>query len=348
MTTAQRQPQPATPHGPLSRYVVLSRSAQAPSYRRRIPDDVHYPALRSFHSSEDSSAPGRGLMPGGAGQLSSGGGGQGLRRRCRHRGAVLGGRAPPGAVTWARSGRPAGGRRREDVRTPARLVVALSAPPVPPWGCPSSRSSGRPTSRRPVSTRPVSRRPPHPGVRTDTLRCPRRCRHVVRAALIWSGSVWRAAPGWAQPVDVPRGRRAAWSPAGLGPDGKGGGGVGRGWLARGSTLAQGRRVAGVAAAAPPWPQRADTGAGPGQGAGRGGEHGGAWEGAGAHRPRPGVLGALVGVVPTRGLDQQLVTTLRGRWARVVPWRPAPEGPPGSVGEQPAAAARPRRVRSAVG
>src|SRR5918993_874105 len=30
----------------------------------------------------------------------------------------------------------------------------------------------------------------------------------------------------------------------------------------------------------------------------GGEHGGVWEGAGAHQPRQGVLGALVGVVPT--------------------------------------------------
>jgi hypothetical protein len=47
MTTAQRHPQPATPHGPPSRYLVLSRSAQAPSYRRRIPDGRYYAALRS-------------------------------------------------------------------------------------------------------------------------------------------------------------------------------------------------------------------------------------------------------------------------------------------------------------
>jgi hypothetical protein len=32
---------------------------------------------------------------------------------------------------------------------------------------------------------------------------------------------------------------------------------------------------------------------------------------------------------------------------VVRWRPAPEDPLGSVGEQPAAAARPQGVRSAV-
>jgi hypothetical protein len=61
----------------------------------------------------------------------------------------------------------------------------------------------------------------------------------------------------------------------------------------------------------------------------------------------GRLGQVTGVVPTMGLDQEVVTTLCGRWARVVPSRPTPEDPPGSVGEQPAAAARPRRVRSAV-
>jgi hypothetical protein len=56
---------------------------------------------------------------------------------------------------------------------------------------------------------------------------------------------------------------------------------------------------------------------------------------------------VVGVVPTMGLDQEVVTTLGGRWARVVPSRPTPEDPPGSVGEQPAAVTRPQRVRSAV-
>jgi len=49
------------------------------------------------------------------------------------------------------------------------------------------------------------------------------------------------------------------------------------------------------------------------------------------------------VVPDHGLDQEAVTTLGGRWAVVVSCRSAPEGPLGSVGEQPAAAARPRRV-----
>ena len=70
------------------------------------------------------------------------------------------------------------------------------------------------------------------------LRCPRRCRRAVRAALDleWLGVVGR--PGRAQRVDVPRSPRAAWSPACIGPDGKGRCDVGRAWLARGSTVAR--------------------------------------------------------------------------------------------------------------
>jgi len=142
-------------------------------------------------------------MPGGAGQLSSGGG-QG-----RGAGAVT---AEPSWVAerpqsrWpgARSGRPGGVAGREDVRTPARPVVPLSASSGPPWGCPSNRSSGHP-----ASTRPVSRRPGHPGVRTDTLWCPRRCRRPVRAldpGLARCGG----RPGRAQRVDMP-----PWSAGGV-------------------------------------------------------------------------------------------------------------------------------------
>jgi len=149
------------------------------------------------------------------------------------------------------------------------------------------------------------------------------------------GAAGRRAPG---------GLWAAWLPACIRPDGKG--------MARRLAVparrrvdrSQGRRVAGVPAAAPPWPRRADMGAGPGQGAGRvAGEHGTEQVLTGP----AGVLGRSSAWCLTMGLDQEAVTTLGGRWARVVRWRPAPEGPLGSVGEQPAAAARPRRLRSVV-
>jgi hypothetical protein len=145
----------------------------------------------------------------------------------------------PGAVT--RRGRAAWRvvADREDVRTPARPVVVVSASSGPRWGRPSSRSSGHP-----ASTRPVSRRPVHPGVRTDTLWCPRRCRRPCpRRAGPRSGSVWWA-PGRAQRVDVPvvRGRRGGLPASGPG---------GKGWCGIGLPgshevdRSQGRRLAGV-------------------------------------------------------------------------------------------------------
>jgi hypothetical protein len=149
----------------------------------------------------------------------------------------------------------------------------------------SRREDVRPTGRADVQ-RPGVR---CPGVRCiqvsgqADLRCPRRCRRAVRAAL--DPGVVRCggpSPDWAQRVDVPRGLWAPWSPACIRPDGKGWCRVGRGWLAQGLIGAQGRRLAGVSAAAPPG-RRADTGAGPGRGCRPGG--GGAWDRAGAHRPR---------------------------------------------------------------
>ena len=188
----------------------------------------------------------------------------GPRRRCRHRGAVVGGRAPPVAVIRARSGRPAGVAGREDVRTPARPVVALSA------------SSG-PSGRADVQLQHPRVRCPGvrgiQGVRTDTLRCPRRCRRAVRAldpGVARCGGPSR--PGAAgRRAAVVRGRRGRLPALVL--TGRGWCGVGRRpWLARTRVdVAQGRRLAGVPAAAPPWPQRANTGAGPGPGCG--GEHG---------------------------------------------------------------------------
>ena len=62
-------------------------------------------------------------------------------------------------------------------------------------------------------------------------------------------------------------------------------------------------------------------------------------------------GQVASVVPANGLDQEAVTTLGGRWAGGGAVASSSEGPLGSVGEQPAAAARPQRmpqrIRSAV-
>jgi hypothetical protein len=199
----------------------------------------------------------------------------------------MAGRAPPGAVT--RRGRAA--QRvvagREDVRTPARPVVALSASFGPRWGRPSSRSSGRPASARPVSRRPV-----HPGVRTDTLQCPRRSRRAVCAALD---------PGVARCGGPPRpgaaGRRAA---------------VGHG--RRGCLPASGRTGRGRTGGDRRWPwlarTRVDRSQGPPPGRGfpaaaplgrRAGcrPGGGAWEGSRCS-PALQVSWAVVGVVPDHG------------------------------------------------
>jgi hypothetical protein len=228
-------------------------------------------------------------MPSGAGQLSSGGGqGRGAgaataepswvaeRPRRRDPGAV----GPPSA--WS-PGAGMSGRR------PGRLLPCPPRP-GPPWDV-------RPTGRADIQHPRVR----CPGVRCPRVRCPRvrclgvRCisgvrtdRPAVSAALpprcprrAGSG-VARCGgpPGWAQRVDVPRGRRAAWSPACIGPDQKG-----RGrrwpWLARIRVdRSQGRRLAGVPAAGPPG-RRADTGAGQARCRPGGG---GARDRAGAHRP----------------------------------------------------------------
>jgi hypothetical protein len=258
----------------------------------------------------------------------------GPQHRCRHRGAVLGGRAPPGAVTRVRSGRPSGGRRREDVRTQATLVVALSAP----------------RSRRGTSVQPVERTSnvqcPVSGVQASGvqvsgvqvsgrtgLRCPRQCRRAVRVALDleWLGvggrrlgAVGRGAPGV-------RGRVVAC----IGPDGKRWCGGGRARLPRGRPSPRAdawpaSRLRRRLAAGP-------TRAGPGPGCRPGG---GARDAAGAHRSPRRASGRSPAWCPTMGLDQEVVTTLGGRWARVVLWRPAPEGPPGSVGSS----LRPQRGR----
>jgi len=207
----------------------------------------------------------------------------------------MAGRAPqasgPGEVGppsgWSPVARMSG--RRPGRSLPVRLVrsaVGMSVQPVERTS--SIRASGVHASG--VQCHPRCPDGPGSGVRgaAAALSAP-------RWPLEWLGVAGR--PGRAQRVDV-----APWSAGGVvacrasGRTGRGWCGVGRGWLARGSTLGQGRRLAGVPAAAPPG-RRADTGAGPGQGAGRvAGEHGAEQVLTGpAGRP-----GQVAGVVPDHG------------------------------------------------
>jgi hypothetical protein len=173
--------------------------------------------------------------PGGAGQLSSGGGGQG-------RGA--------GAVTAEPSWVPSAPRRRDpgEVGPPSGCRRSR--------GCPDTGQAGRRPVRR-ADVRPVGqagvRRPRvrcpgvrcHPGVRTDgppvsaalQPRCPDR-------AGPWNGSVRRAVPVGRNGFDV-----LPWSAGGVvaclhRAGQKGWCCVGRGWLARGSTADLGHRIVG--------------------------------------------------------------------------------------------------------
>jgi hypothetical protein len=245
-------------------------------------------------------------------------------------------RCDPGEV-----GPPSGGRRREDVRTPATLVVPLSAP----------------RSRRGTSVQPVERTSnvqcPVSGVQASGvqvsgvqvsgrtgLRCPRQCRRAVRVALDleWLGvggrrlgAVGRGAPGV-------RGRVVAC----IGPDGKRWCGGGRARLPRGRPSPRAdawpaSRLRRRLAAGP-------TRAGPGPGCRPGG---GARDAAGAHRSPRRASGRSPAWCPTMGLDQEVVTTLGGRKARGGPVASSSGGPTRFGGEQPAAAARPRCVRSAA-
>ena len=160
-----------------------------------------------------------------------------------------------------------------------------------------------------------------------------------------SGSVWRTAPAGRSGSTCPRGLWAAWSPACIGPDGKG-------MLRRWPWLARMRSTVARAAAWPAFRLRSRLGpSGPTralvQGQGAGPDGGGARDRAGVHRSPQGVLAGR-----RRGADQGawtkgVVTTLSGRWARGGPVAGNSGGPTRSVGEQPAAAARPQRVRSAV-
>jgi hypothetical protein len=236
---------------------------------------------------------------------------------------------------------------------PRRRDLGAVGPPSgwsPPRGCPDAGQAGRCPVRLVrsavgMSVQPVERTSNvqasgvqasgHPGVRTDTplvsAALPPRC--PGRAGL-WSGSVGRA---------TPVGRSGSTCPVVGGRRGR--------LPSSGRTGSDGAAVAGAGSPeGRPWPRAAAWPAsrrrrrlgpgGPTRGWSRPGcrPGRGAWEGAGAHRPRQGVLGGLVGVVPTMGLDQQLVTTLGGRWARVVRWRPVGKPPFGG-------AAAPDSIRS---
>jgi hypothetical protein len=201
----------------------------------------------------------------------------------------------------SRRGWPSAPRRRDLGRGRAAQRVS------PVARCPDAGQAGRCPVRIPgpvvgTSVQPVERTSSvhasgvqcHPGVRTDTLRCPRRCRRAVRAAL--DPGVARC--GGPPPVGrsgstCRRGPRAAWSPACIEPDGKGWWGVGRAWLARGLTLAR----AAAWSASRLRRRRADTGAGPEWRLG-GGEHGTKQVLTGP----PQVSWAVGGMVPTMGLD----------------------------------------------
>ena len=153
--------------------------------RLAITDEASPFALPSTrNSSEDSSAPRRGVE-GGAGQLFSGGGqgrGVGVVTRSRYGWPSATRRCDPGEVWppsgWSPVARMSGRRPRRWSPCPRALSAVRTSE--------SNRSSGRPVSTRPVSTRPV----PCRCVRTDGSpvsaalqpRCPNR-------AGPWNGSV---------------------------------------------------------------------------------------------------------------------------------------------------------------
>ena len=148
----------------------------------------------------------------------------------------------PGRRDRARSDCPAGGRRSR--------------------GCPDAGQAGRCPVRLVRSRRGECPSTGRADVQRPRVRCP-----GVRCIQVSGRTGVRAAPGWAQRVDVP-----SWSAGGVVACRHRPGREGRGrrwpWLAgMRLTGAQGRRLAGVPAAAPPG-RRPTAGAGPGQGASR--------------------------------------------------------------------------------
>jgi hypothetical protein len=215
----------------------------------------------------------------------------GPQHRCRHRGAGLGGRAPPGAVTRGEVGPPSRGSRARGCPDAGQAGRCPVRAPVPPWDV---RPAGRADVQRPVSGVQAS------GVQVSGrtgLRCPRHGRRAVRVALDleWLGVGGRrlSAVGRGAPVSA-----GGWSPA-SGLTGSDGAAVGRARLPRGRPSPRAdawpasrlrRRLAAGA-----------TRAGPGPGCRPGG---GAQDAAGVHRSPGRASGRSPAWCPTMGLDQR--------------------------------------------
>jgi Transposase IS116/IS110/IS902 family len=251
------------------------------------------PNTRGF-TFQESSAPGRGLMPGGAGQLSSGGGGQAAAPvpspQSRPGWPSAPSRRDPGEV-----GPPSGYRRSRgcpDAGRAGRCPVRLVRSAV---GCPSNRSSG------------------HPSVQASGVQCIQvsgRTGSGVRGAAAagvraLDPGVARCGgppPGWAQRVDVP-----PWSVGGVVACRHR---AGRQGMARRLPVPARRRSTVARAAAWPasrlrrrlGPSGPTMGAGPGPGCRPGGRSMGQSRCSPAPAGRPG---QVAGVVPTMGWT--------GRW-----------------------------------
>lgn len=280
-------------------------------------------------------------MPSGAAQLPSHRGG-----RCRHCGAVMDCPAPQTLQPERGSGRPAGGRRRRgrpgcpDAGHGGRRWVRVRCSPC---GRTSVQLVGRTSG---VQATGVHATGVIRGVRTDT----RPVSTAAAAAL--SGPCWiPESVGAAGPATLAhRVGRVAVVGARLGrrcPNRAWREGMVERWpcVARtrvdarpGLPLGMRTGCGAALAARRPWElvQRRCRSVGGEQGKERV-----------LQVPRRCGLGRLPAYWPTMGLDREVVTTLRGRCAGVGPRSSRAGGPIRLSGEKPAAAARPRYVRSAA-
>jgi hypothetical protein len=238
--------------------------------------------------------------------------------------AVMGGQAPPRRCDPGEVWPPSGW-------SPVRVLC-------PPCGRPSNRSRGRPVSTRPVSMLPVSRRPVPSRCPDGTgLWCPRLCSRAVRTALDpGMARCGGPSPLGAMAFDVP-----PWSAGGAVdcPHRTCREGMMLGWPWVAPTRVDTR---------PGPPHRTRTGCGAAwptrelvqrQGAGRlAGEHENTQVLTSPPQVRPG---QVAGVVPDHGLDREVVTTLRDRWAGDGPGRQFRRDHP----VRPGSRRRPQRGRS---
>jgi hypothetical protein len=280
-------------------------------------------------------------MPSGAAQLASHSGG-----RCRHRGAVIGCRVPrtlrpergcaasrrpppwwPFRMSGYRPRRPSLcshplSAMRTDVRPTGRADVRC-----PRVQCPRDRCDADVrTDRRPVSaTAAAVLSAPHGSRNAPVPRDWPRWAHRVRRVAVVGERLGRRCPnqacreGWSCVGQCVAGTSGDGRPGPPLRTGKGGGAALTAWATKGVGAALGDgRVAG------------------GTGRSRC-----------AHVAPPVHPEQVAGVVRDMGLDREVVTTVSGRCAGVGPVSSGSGGPIRFGGEQPAAAARPRYVRSAV-